>query len=182
MDRFKEYEKYERAYKQPSYRMGNNRKKLARETLKNIKARGSYLDVGCGRGEMVEFAKEIGFSPCVGVEVVDYLLNENVVYGQAHNLPFKDDEFDVATSFDVFEHLVPEDTEGALREINRVSKRAIILAIPSHPSGMNHEDYHINLRSPNEWTELIKENIDGDVTELPRINRPRTTTWVIIKE
>ena len=182
MDRYAEFEKYERAYKQPSYRMGNKRKNSAKKALKAIKTRGSYLDVGCGRGEMVEFAKELGFSTSVGVEVVDCLLNENVVYGQAHNLPFNDNEFDVVTSFDAFEHFLPEDTAQALSEINRVARKVVILCIAFTPSNNGRDELHINLRPVKEWAELIGRYIDGEAELIPETYRSHSKTWVITKE
>ena len=178
--RQKEYEKYERAYKQPSYRMGNNRKKEAKEILKSL-PKGSYLDVACGRGEMVRFADEIGFSPAVGVDIVDYLLSDSVVYGEAHDLPFNDNEFDVVTSFDAFEHFLPEDTVQALSEINRVSKRVVVLCIAFSPSENMRDNLHINLRRAKEWDELIDRYIDGKAKRLPK-TRPHGETWVIYKE
>jgi len=178
--RYREYEKYERAYKQPSYRMGNNRKKAAHAVIKSLGIKGSYLDVGCGRGEMVEFAKGLGFTPAIGVDVVDYLLNESVLYGEAHNLPFNDNEFDVVTSFDAFEHFLPEDTAECLYELNRVAKRAIILCIALTPSMNMRDTLHINLRSVKEWDELINRYIDGKAERLPKT--AQSATWVITKE
>ena len=69
-----EHEKYQRAYKLPSYGMGVNRRKSAQKYLFDLPFRGSYLDVGCGRGEMLRYAESIGFDPVTGVDVVDYLL------------------------------------------------------------------------------------------------------------
>jgi len=180
--RYREYEKYDRAYRTPSYRMGNNRKKAAQKAIKDLGFQGSYLDVACGRGEMVSFAKELGFCPAIGVDVVDSLMNESVIYGEAHNLPFNDDEFDVVTSFDAFEHFLPEDTQLALSEINRVSTRAVILCIALTPSMNMKETLHINLRTTGEWTELINRYIDGKAERLPKTNGTRSETWVIYKE
>lgn len=179
--RQKEYEKYDRAYKQPSYRMGNNRKQAAHEVIRSLEAKGTLLDIGCGRGEMVEFAKGLGFD-AIGIEVVDYLLNDSVIYGEAHDLPFKDNMFDVVTSFDAFEHFLPEDTEAVLSEIDRVSKKAIIICIGNFPSGMNMDNYHINLRPNREWEELMNRLIDGKVEHLPKTHGTKSDTWVIYKE
>ena len=176
--RKKERLKYYDCYQQPSYRMGNNRKKDAFEVIKNLRVRGSFLDVGAGRGETVRFARESGFSPVAGVEVVDYLLGDGVVFGEAHNLPFEDNSFDVVASFDVFEHLLPEDTELALKEVSRVAKKAIILCIPNTPSHGHKHDLHINLRPFSEWHQLIDAKIQGQITVMPN-SRAKSKTWII---
>lgn len=179
--RLEEHQKYQRAYKRSSYNMGANRKKAAQKNIEELNVRGSFLDVACGRGEILEFAESIGFSPVVGVEVVDYLLGGPVVYGAAHNLPFEDKSFDVVTSFDAFEHFLPEDTESALFEIDRVSKKAVVLCIALTPSMNIKETLHINLRPVKEWDGLIRKFIEGEVECLPRTT-PQSRTWVITKE
>lgn len=176
-----EYLKYDRAYKQKHYRMGQNRKAAAFEVLKGLNIKGSLLDVAAGRGEMVEYAQSIGYD-AKGVDIVDYLLTGSVVYGESSNLPFEDNSFDVVTSFDAFEHFLPEDTEISLQEINRVSKRAVILCIALTPSMYMEDELHINLRSTDEWDELINKFIAGKAERLPNSYKTRSATWVITKE
>lgn len=178
--RAEEYGKYQRAYRQSSYRMGNNRRNAAEKVIKDLPFRGSLLDVGCGRGEMVRIANELGFKS-TGVDVVDYLLSGPLVYGEAHDLPFEDNAFDVVTSFDAFEHFLPEDTESALREINRVSRKAVVLCIALTPSMNLGETLHINLRSIKEWNKLISKCIDGQVGSPIKTNGNQSATWVIHK-
>jgi len=181
-NRKKEHEKYDRAYLQDGYRMGPNRKIHARAILEGIATRGSLLDVGAGRGEMVEFAKSIGFGHVMGVEIVDSLLTEEVIYGEAHDLPFGDKSFDVVTSWDVFEHFLPEDTEKSLQELSRVASKEIILCIALCASrGNDGENYHINLRTKQEWSDLIKQNINGEVKFIETPNKPRSETWLITR-
>jgi len=181
--RKQEHEKYQRAYKQINYRMGPKRKAAARGILESSELRTSLLDVGAGRGEMVEFAKSIGFKVAMGVEVVDYLLTDSVVYGEATTLPFDDSSFDVVTSWDVFEHFLPEDTEKALQELSRVANKEIFLCIALCASRSNNgENYHINLRTKQEWHNLIKQNMNGVVKLLDTSYKPRSETWHIVKE
>ncbi len=175
-----EHDKYEVCYKNQNYKMGSNRVIKAHEAIRSLGFMGSFLDVGCGRGEIVEFAKREGFHPVQGVDVVEYLLNEDVIYGEAYSLPFTGNSVDVVTSFDAFEHFLPEDTEIALQEINRVAKRAVILCIQNAPSRSEGLTLHINIRPYKAWDKLIKRFIDGEVKWLPDSNSSQT--WVITKE
>jgi len=155
-----EHKKYERAYSISSYAMGPGRKKDAMIDLKSISIRGSYLDVGCGRGEMLDFAKSIGFRNVCGTEIIDGLIDdERVVYGEVHKLPFLDNYFDVVSMFDVIEHLIPGDDEAACKELGRIAKHRIILTANNKNSIAEEggPELHINRRLYTEWDEKFRE-------------------------
>lgn len=160
-----EHEKYERAY-QTEYGMSGARMKDARNDLHALPCRGSYLDVGCGRGEMLHHARDFGFAPVHGVEVVRNLVDGNlVVYGEAHALPFDDNSFDVVTLFDVIEHLLPGDDEEACREMARVARKHIVLTANNRDSHLHDgTDLHINKRAYDEWDRLFRDWFPGEVT------------------
>lgn len=165
MNRVAEQLKYRSAYGDESYRMGRRRMEDAVGDLENLPCRGSYLDVGCGRGEMLSHAAGMGFAPVQGVEVVQELIDgTRVVRGEAHDLPFGDRSFDVVSMFDVIEHLVPGDDEAACREMARVAKRHILLTANNRPSIVDGNDLHINKRPYDEWDRLFREWFPGDVT------------------
>ena len=65
----------------------------------------------------VNYAKENNF------------FNINFVLGDAENLPFSDNEFDLVVSSHVLEHL--PDFDKGLREVMRVSKKKAVVAIPT---------------------------------------------------
>lgn len=156
--RLHEHEKYVRAYQIKNYAMGDGRKRDAIKNLSALPVRGSYLDVGCGRGEMVDYAASIGFNPVWGVDVVPALIHNCVIYGEAHDLPFPDKSFDVATLFDVIEHLVPGDDEAACKELLRVARRHILLTANSGNSFLpDGTQLHINQRPRQEWDRLFAE-------------------------
>ena len=128
MQRSAEVEKYRIAYDRPGYRMGHRRLVESRHFLSQLPHRGAYLDVGCGRREMMKAAEGLGFVEVRGLEVVDDLVDmESVFYGCAHANPFGDNAFDIVTMFDVIEHLLPGDDEAACRELARVASRDVIL-------------------------------------------------------
>ncbi len=153
-----EHEKYIRAYQTNSYGMGHARMLEAVADLVELGTRGSYLDVGCGRGEMLGHAMVLGFNPVMGAEVVPSLVDGvRVLWGEVHDLPFADAMFDVVTMFDVIEHLLPGDDELACRELARVAKRHILITANNKTSQLAiGEELHINRRPYEEWDELFR--------------------------
>ena len=160
-----EHQKYVRAYTVSEYRMGDRR---MRDTLRDLSAipRGSLLDVGCGRGEMLDIATRVGFAPVRGVDVVPAVIDgERVVRGEVHALPFPDKAFDVVTMFDVIEHLIPGDDELACRELARVARRHILITANNETSQRAiGEELHINRRPYKEWDALFRSWFPGAVT------------------
>jgi ubiquinone/menaquinone biosynthesis C-methylase UbiE len=153
-----EHAKYVNVYaKQPNYRMKGQRRIDAANDLRGLPSRGSYLDVGCGRGDMLAEAKALGFDPVHGTEVVPQLIDGlRVVRAEAHALPFPDKSFDVVTMLDVIEHLIPGDDEAACRELARVARRHIIVTANNRPSfSKAGADLHINKRPYPEWDRLF---------------------------
>lgn len=159
-----EVQKYQKAYQHDRYALGVQRRKHITSHLQRI-ATGSLLDVSTGRGEVIQIATDFGFSPVKGTEAVDYLCDgETVVQALVNDLPFEDGSFDSVTMFDVMEHLVPEDTEIACKELIRVAKTRVLLTVHNGPSIFNGVELHINRRESYEaWHEELKEHFDRDV-------------------
>lgn len=157
--REQEQAKYATAYRNPIYAMGPQRKLDAQHDLAALPSRGSLLDIGCGRGEMLRYAASIGFKPVQGVEVVPELIDGSmVVKGEAHALPFPDKSFDVVTLWDVIEHLMPGDDEAVCREMARVARRYVLLTANNKPSTLKDgTDLHINKRPYPSWDALFKQ-------------------------
>jgi ubiquinone/menaquinone biosynthesis C-methylase UbiE len=102
----------------------------------------SALDVGCGEGVLTErFAAHIGTGQVVGVDLDDPKLREEWSRRARENLefktlsgpdlPFADDEFDIACAIEVLEH-VP-DPERTLAEMARVARRHVLVSVPREP-------------------------------------------------
>jgi 2-polyprenyl-3-methyl-5-hydroxy-6-metoxy-1,4-benzoquinol methylase len=103
-------------------------------------APASFLDAGCGEG----FVTEILIRQLPGIGVTGFDFNApSVELARAKNptatfhcasiyeLPFKDGEFDVVGCFEVLEHL--HDPRLALKELARVSRRAVVMSVPHEP-------------------------------------------------
>ena len=161
-DRKEEIAKYSKLYGKSKYGMGERRYKMACQDLYDLPCRGTYLDVGCGFGEMLRYAEGIGFD-VTGTEVVKKLLGKSVLYAEAHSLPFPDNSFDVASMFDVLEHLLPGDDERACQELARVAKHHVLLTANNKPSKTSDfvrttkpKNLHINIREFDEWHKLLE--------------------------
>lgn len=178
-----EHAKYDRAYQNNRYGMGHARMLEAVADLVELGTLGSYLDVGCGRGEMLGHAMVLGFNPVMGLDVVSSLTDGvRVLQGEVHDLPFIDNFFDVVTMFDVIEHLLPGDDELACRELARVAGRHVLLTANNKPSELvPGEELHINRRTYDDWDRLFREWFGHKVTRLystdQRRRRDFSPTW-----
>lgn len=166
-----EHAKYERAYgMNPKYRMKRDRLTWSRAALSVLPCRGAYLDVSCGQGDMLDGAARLGFAPVQGTEIVPALIDgKRVIRAEVHDLPFGDRSFDVATMFDVIEHLLPGDDELACRELGRVARRHVLISANNKDSfNKVGEQLHVNKRPYEEWHGLLCDWFPcAEVTRLP---------------
>jgi len=89
------------------------------------KDRLKILALGCGTGAELDFLSKLG-----DVTGMDYSLeavsfckksSHNVIQGNAENLSFPNESFDLVVAFDVLEHI--KDDKKAMSEIHRVLKK-----------------------------------------------------------
>jgi 2-polyprenyl-3-methyl-5-hydroxy-6-metoxy-1,4-benzoquinol methylase len=145
----------------------------------------SLLDVGCGEAVLThKWAKRLGDRRVVGIDLDDPLLHAqwderrapNLAYQvmKAENLPFADDEFDVATAIEVLEH-VP-DPGHTVAEMARVASGHLLVSVPREPlwRGLNmargayikqlgNTPGHLNHWSKRSFISLLSRH--GDVIE-----------------
>jgi 2-polyprenyl-3-methyl-5-hydroxy-6-metoxy-1,4-benzoquinol methylase len=102
----------------------------------------SLLDVGCGEAVLTHrWAQQLSDRRVVGIDLDDPTIHThweqrkafNLEYKvmKAENLPFVDDEFDVATAIEVLEH-VP-DPAHTVAEMARVAQRWLLVSVPREP-------------------------------------------------
>jgi ubiquinone/menaquinone biosynthesis C-methylase UbiE len=153
--REEEAAKYTEAYKDPSYRMSDYRLDRITDILAS-RTGSDLLDVGTGRGETLKAAENLGYL-CMGTETVRYLVDGiRVVYGLLPNLDFPDEQFEIVTSFEVLEHLLPVDVIPALRELARIARRRVIVSAATCSDVRGGVDLHPSHRSEVEWIETFK--------------------------
>ncbi len=122
----------------------------------------SLLDVSAGRGQFLRLVAAahpgVNLAASEAVErLVDVDLREfdAFVWALPYRLLFARGRWDVVTCWDVLEHLVPEDTEAALRSLAAVADRYLALSIALFPCGWSGRETHINLRGADEWLRLL---------------------------
>jgi len=93
------------------------------------------LDVGCGTGTGIKYAREQGWN-VFGCDIADISMHwkkNNVedycTVASAMDLPYKDEEFDFVMCNDVLEHIHEDDILLTLKEIFRICKRLVFLSI-----------------------------------------------------
>jgi 2-polyprenyl-3-methyl-5-hydroxy-6-metoxy-1,4-benzoquinol methylase len=102
----------------------------------------SVLDVGCGEGVLTErWAQQLGDGRVVGVDLDDPKLQDEWATRRRDNLefratvggelPFGEDEFDLAAAIEVLEH-VP-DPAGTVAEMARVARTHLLVSVPREP-------------------------------------------------
>lgn len=168
--RLREREKYQHVYAAlATYKMGAARMQDAIADLRwaffdhNCT---SMLDVGCGRGEMLGHAELLGFIEVRGAETVPDLCDDHRVIEmpvhRLHEMP--EHGFDLVTSFDVLEHLLPGDDELLLLEMGRIASRCVAMTANNRPSvdPTTGADLHINKRPYDQWDRLIRDLLEPD--------------------
>ena len=102
----------------------------------------SLLDIGCGEAILThQWAQKLAPKRVVGLDLEDPAIQAeweqrqapNLEYKimKAENLPFADNEFDVATAIEVLEH-VP-DPAHTVAEMARVAERWLLVSVPREP-------------------------------------------------
>ncbi len=90
------------------------------------------LDVGCGDGRL---SREInGARSIVGLDLSTTALGRfsgHKCCGSADQLPFADRSFDLVLSTEMLEHLPPIFYEKVLKEIERVSRKYVLVTVPN---------------------------------------------------
>jgi 2-polyprenyl-3-methyl-5-hydroxy-6-metoxy-1,4-benzoquinol methylase len=112
------------------------------EELFTVAAPRTVLDVGCGEGVLVQrWAQALPAGRVVGIDLEEESIQAgwsehaapNLEYRvmEAANLPFAENEFDLASAIEVLEH-VP-DPAHTLAEMARCAERHLLVSVPREP-------------------------------------------------
>lgn len=160
---------------------------------------GSLLDVGCGEGVLVhEWATRLGEGKrVVGIDLEEDSIQQgwakrqapNLEYKimRAENLPFAENEFELASAIEVLEH-VP-DPEHTLAEMARCAQRHLLVSVPREPlwrmlnmargaywSDLGNTPGHLNHWSRRSFTALLARH--GKVAE---VRTPFPWTMLLVR-
>jgi ubiquinone/menaquinone biosynthesis C-methylase UbiE len=138
----------------------------------NLETGSKILDIGCGKGFLLyEFAQVITGAQVVGIDVSKYAIDNGkeeiqrfLQIGNATNLPFEDNTFDLVVSINTLHNLYNFDLKRALQEMERVGKQNKYLVVDSYRT----EEEKVNLLywqitcecfyTPQEWEWFFQES------------------------
>ena len=104
-----------------------------------LDSNSKVLDIGCGKGFLLfEMIKLIPDLKIYGLDISKYAIknskkeiSDKLVFGNANNLPFEDNYFDLVISINTLHCLKCVDLEKSLIEMQRVSKKYKYLCVES---------------------------------------------------
>lgn len=104
-----------------------------------LKPGQKVLDVGCGKAFLLyELTQIVPGLQVFGIDISQYALEhakeeirDRLQYGQAQDIPFQDNEFDLVISLTTLHNLRIYDLKKAVQEIKRVSKGSSYIMVES---------------------------------------------------
>ncbi len=170
-----EKQKYIEIYKAKQYGSANHGWDIRWYFIENC---GSFVDVGCGDGKLVDWGIGMGFN-AVGVDFA----SGYGIEADAWNLPFEDNEYEFVTAFDMLEHLLPEDVDKTLDEFNRVASIGFIFSIAyvqSVATGVNDELLHPTVKPESWWLAKLKKYGYKNLEVKPPIGNSAESNYIIV--
>ena len=137
----------------------------------NLTGQSKILDVGCGKGFMLyDFKRFIPGITVAGIDISEYAIEnakkevkQFLKVGDARELPFEDNSFDLVVSITTIHNLEREDCKKALRELERVSANSKFITVDAY---FNDEEKKrmdmwnltaLTYMHAEEWKEFFKE-------------------------
>ena len=107
----------------------------------------SILDVGCGKGFMLHDFKELMPDlKIAGIDISEYAIEHAIetvkpflCVGNARELPYEDNSFDLVISINTIHNLPLEECKQALREIQRVTYKYAFVTMDAWHTDEEHE-------------------------------------------
>ena len=131
----------DRKYGYGGYRYDGRWRSVAQKMADHYKLKPGQkvLDVGCGMAHLLyELTQVVPGLNVTGIDISKYALEHakeevrgNLRYGQAQNIPFHDNEFDLVISLAALHNLRVYDLKRAVQEIERVGKGKSYIMVES---------------------------------------------------
>lgn len=135
----------------------------------------NMLDVGCGRGTFLTYARDLGIK-ADGFDYSEFAIKNPysrckpewiILHDATKPWPYKDQSFDLVTVLDFYEHIYYEDLKFVISEMFRVAKKHIFIqsaVCGGKPLGV--EDYKSYILKKGEYVPMDAENtaVAGHVT------------------
>ena len=132
--------------------------------LSLIQQGDSWLDAGCGSGNVLKKAIVDKNINVYGLEIVDKSIknaNDNGVKCSKGSItetfPFESDTFQLVTSTDVLEHIHIEDVQFAIKELYRVCKPDGHCLVAPYPDPDRTGQLHLTCKPTSWWVEQFEK-------------------------
>lgn len=160
-----------REYGYGGYYYDGRWKPVAKDIIKHFQLLpgDKVLDIGCAKGFLVKDLVELGID-AYGLDISEYALKncspeivDRLKFGNALNLPYQNNFFDVALSINTFHNFSKKNVIKAIKELERVSLGKGFIQVDSYKSlegkklfeewvlTAKYHDY------PEEWLKLFDE-------------------------
>lgn len=104
-----------------------------------LKAGQIVLDIGCGKAHLLyELTQTVPGIEVVGMDISEYAITHTVkdiepflMKGEAQNLPFEDNSFDLVISLNALHNLKVYDLKKAIQDIERISRGNSYIVVES---------------------------------------------------
>ena len=142
------------------------------------------LDIGCGKGFLLfDFLKIIPNAEVFGIDISEYAIEtgkeeirDRLKVGNASQLPWPDNTFDLVISINTFHNLYNFELSAALSEMERVGKNNKYICVESYRT----EEEKANLLywqvtcesfcTPDEWKWWFNKRVITEITHLYILN------------
>lgn len=161
----------------PGYGQGHHWRPAWPLILSRLAGGGSWLDVGCGRGDSILAAREAGVVAATGCDLAP--CHPWITRAALPVLPYDTRGWDVVGCFDVLEHLVEADAIAACAELRRVAREHLIVSV-ADCSDVREVDgrpveLHLTRRPAAWWVAQF-----GGATVIPSPGQPEWRTYLDI--
>ena len=137
----------------------------------NLTGKSSILDVGCAKGFMLyDFKRLIPGIKISGIDISEYAIENAqpevkkfLKVGNAKDLPYKDNSFDLVISINTVHNLPLPECKKALQEIERVAKKNSFITVDAFRTREEKkrlEAWNLTAKtfmSTKDWEKLFKE-------------------------
>lgn len=131
----------ERKYGYGGYKYDGRWRPVAEELAKHydLKAGQRVLDIGCGKAHLLYELKQIipGID-VVGIDISEYAITHTIkdiepflIQGEAQNMPFEDNSFDLVISLNALHNLKIYDLKKAVQDVERISRGNSYIVVES---------------------------------------------------
>ncbi|MBD5476934.1 MAG: class I SAM-dependent methyltransferase [Lachnospiraceae bacterium] len=131
----------DRKYGYGGYKYDGRWRSVAEKLVEHykLKAGQKVLDIGCGKAHLLyELTQIVPGINVVGLDISEYAITHTIkeiepflMKGEAQNLPFEDNSFDLVISLNALHNLKIYDLKKAIQDVQRISKGNSYIVVES---------------------------------------------------